>query len=415
MTTTRPSPTAPGQRIVALDVLRGFALLGILVMNIQLFAMPVQFITFNPLAYGDLTGINLAVWSLSHIFADQKFMTIFSPMFGAGILLLADRLEARGQSARGIHYRRNVWLLLFGLAHGFLLWTGDILAAYAIAGFVVFLFRKMRPRRLIIVGLVFLLVPAGLSLVGSLAPAEVVAAVGPDWSPSTRAIAEQLAAYRGGWLEQMSARVPAEIEGLTVGLLFWAFWRAGGLMLIGMAGYKWGILTAQRSEHFYARMALIGLVIGLPLAALSAWSNYANDFALTYSLIGVGYQLNYWGSLFVSSGYIGLVMLATQRGWFGRIGHRLAAVGRTALTNYLLHTIICTTIFYGHGLGLYGSVERWQQLLIVVVIWIVQLAVAPLWLARFRFGPLEWLWRALTYAPGLKLLSWRVGLRLPPQ
>ena len=156
MTTTNPGPTVPGQRIVALDVLRGFALLGILVMNIQLFAMPVQFITFNPLAYGDLTGINLAVWSLSHIFADQKFMTIFSPMFGAGILLLADRLEARGQSARGIHYRRNLWLLLFGLAHGFLLWTGDILAPYAIAGFVVFLFRNMRPRRLVIVGLVFL-------------------------------------------------------------------------------------------------------------------------------------------------------------------------------------------------------------------------------------------------------------------
>ena len=139
----------------------------------------------------------------------------------------------------------------------------------------------------------------------------------------------------------------------------------------------------------------------------SAWTNYTNDFALLYSLTGVGYQLNYWGSLFVSSGYIGLVMLATQRGWFSRIERNLAAVGRTALTNYLLHTVICTTIFYGHGLGLYGSVERWQQLLIVVAIWVVQLAVAPLWLAHFRFGPCEWLWRALTYAPGLKLLSWR--------
>ncbi len=407
MTTKQASPTAPGQRIVALDVLRGFALLGILVMNIQLFAMPVQFITFNPLAYGDLTGINLVVWSLSHIFADQKFMTIFSPLFGAGILLLAERLEARGQSARGIHYRRNAWLLLFGLAHGFLLWNGDILAPYALAGFVVFLFRHMRPRRLVIFGLVLLLVPAVLTLLGSLSPADSVAAVRSDWSPSASAIDEKVAAYRGGWLEQMSARVPGEIEVLTGVLLTWAIWRAGGLMLLGMAGYKWGILTAQRSGRFYAWMALIGLSIGLPLATLSAWTNYANGFEPTYSLFGVGYQLNYWGSIFVSSGYIGLVMLATQRGWFGRVEHRLAAVGRTALTNYLLHTVICTTIFYGHGLGLYGSVERWQQLLIVVGIWVVQLAVTPLWLARFRFGPVGWLWRALTYAPGWKVLAWR--------
>ena len=122
---------------------------------------------------------------------------------------------------------------------------------------------------------------------------------------------------------------------------------------------------------------------------MSAWTNYANDFALTYSLSGAGYQFNYWGSLFVSSGYIGLVMLATQRGWFGRIERNLAAVGRTALTNYLLHTVICTTIFYGHGLGLYGSVERWQQLFIVVVIWVVQLAVAPLWARPLPFWSLR--------------------------
>ena len=407
MSAAQPSPVAPGQRIVALDVLRGFALLGILVMNIQLFAMPVQFITFNPLAYGDLTGINLAVWSLSHIFADQKFMTIFSPLFGAGILLLADRLEARGQSARGIHYRRNVWLLLFGLAHGFLLWNGDILAPYALAGFVVFLFRHMRPSRLVIFGLVLLLVPAALTLLGSLSPEDSVATVSSNWSPSASVIEDKVAAYRGGWLEQMSARVPGEIEGLTGVLLTWALWRAGGLMLLGMAGYKWGILTAQRSGRFYAWMAVIGLSTGLPLATLSAWTNYANDFALTYSLFGGGYQLNYWGSILVSCGYIGLVMLATQRGWFGSVEYRLAAVGRTALTNYLLHTVICTTIFYGHGLGLYGSVERWQQLLIVGGIWVVQLAVTPLWLARFRFGPVEWLWRALTYAPGWKVLAWR--------
>ena len=148
--------------------------------------------------------------------------------------------------------------MLFGLAHGFLLWNGDILAPYALAGFVVFLFRRMRPHRLVIFGLVLLLVPAALTLLGSLSPEDSVATVRSNWSPSASVIDEKLAAYRGGWLEQMSARVPGEIEGLTGGLLAWAFWRAGGLMLLGMAGYKWGILTAQRSGRFYAGMAVIG-------------------------------------------------------------------------------------------------------------------------------------------------------------
>ena len=137
------APVRPAERIVAIDILRGFALLGILIMNIQGFAMPVAAYS-NPTAYGDLTGANRWVWTLSHIFADQKFMTIFSLLFGAGIVLMSEKLDARGQRAWGLHYRRTFWLLLIGLAHAYLLWSGDILVAYALCGFWVYWLRRLR-------------------------------------------------------------------------------------------------------------------------------------------------------------------------------------------------------------------------------------------------------------------------------
>lgn len=137
-------PTRPAERIVAIDILRGFALLGILIMNIQLFAMPAAAYS-NPSVYGDLTRANRWVWTLSHIFADQKFMTIFSLLFGAGIILMSDKLDARGLRAWVLHYRRTFWLLLIGLAHAYLLWSGDVLVAYALCGFWVYWLRRLRP------------------------------------------------------------------------------------------------------------------------------------------------------------------------------------------------------------------------------------------------------------------------------
>jgi uncharacterized protein len=145
-------PIRPSQRIVALDALRGFAILGILIMNIQSFAM-IEAAYFNPTAYGDLTGLNKWVWILSHMLADQKFMTIFSMLFGAGIILFTTRAEAKGRSALKLHYRRTFWLLVIGLLHAYLLWTGDILVPYALCALVVVLFRKWSPTMLAIVGL----------------------------------------------------------------------------------------------------------------------------------------------------------------------------------------------------------------------------------------------------------------------
>ena len=395
-----PVPTRPTERIVAIDILRGFALLGILIMNIQGFAMPAAAYS-NPTVYGDLTGANRWVWMLSHIFADQKFMTIFSLLFGAGILLMTEKLDARGQRAWTLHYRRNFWLLLFGLAHAYLLWSGDILVAYALCGFWVYWLRRLRPAWQLALGIFIVSIPALILLATSLTmqftPPETLHELRADWQPASETIAAEVASYRGGWLQQMDARVPRSAEFQTVGLLFWGLWRAGGLMLMGMALYRWGVLTGSRSRSFYFGMVILGLVIGLPVVNWGAAQNFANSWVLEFSKFGLGAQPNYWGSLFVSAAYIGLLMLFARSRALPWLQTALAAVGRTALTNYLLQTILATAIFYGHGLGLFGSVERVGQIGIVVAIWVVQLVVSPLWLRYYRFGPFEWMWRSLSY------------------
>ena len=395
-----PAPTRASERIVAIDILRGFALLGILIMNIQGFAMPTAAYS-NPTAYGDLTGANRWVWTLSHIFADQKFMTIFSLLFGAGIVLMSEKLDARGQRAWGLHYRRTFWLLLIGLAHAFLLSTGDILVAYAVCGLWVYWLRRLRPGWQLALGLLSVSVPAllllGTGLSMQFIPPGTVQELRADWQPAAAAIETEVAAYRGNWLDQMEARVPASMEFQTVVLLLWTNWRAGGLMLIGMALFRWGVLTGGRARRFYLGMVIVGFAIGLPVVRGGVIQNFAHNWTMEYSRFGLGAQANYWGSLFVSAAYIGLLMLFAQSRALPWLQNALAAVGRTALTNYLLQTILATAIFYGHGLGLFGSVERVGQIGIVVAIWVVQLVVSPLWLRYYRFGPFEWLWRSLSY------------------
>jgi uncharacterized protein len=393
------SPTLPSERYQSLDLLRGIAVLGILIMNIQAYSM-IQAAYVNPTAYGDFTGINKWVWIFSHIFGDQKFMTIFSILFGAGIILMTRRAEMKGFSAAGLHYRRAFWLLLIGLAHAHLLWHGDILVPYALCAFLVFLFRNKSPKTLLIVGFIFISVSSIIYLLSGWSmpfwPPEQVQETMVSWKPGPEIIEKELADFRGGWLEQMNQRVPAAIMFETFIFLIWSLWRAGGLMLIGMAFYKWGILTAERTNRFYTRGATIGLLIGISLVIFGLFRNFQENFSMDYSFF-LGSQFNYWGSLFISFGFICIVMLVSKMNLRNKILRSLAGVGRTAFSNYLLQTIICTIIFYGHGFGLFGSVERWTQILIIVCIWSFQILITNIWLRYFKFGPAEWLWRTLTY------------------
>lgn len=392
------APVTGAERIDSLDVLRGFALLGILVMNIQSFSMPAA-AYMNPTAYGDLAGANLWVWILSHLFADQKFMTIFSALFGAGIVLMSRRAEARGGKAAGLHYRRTFWLMVLGLAHAYLLWAGDILFLYSVCALWVFWLRRRSPTTLFVVGAIVLLVsPALYLLAGYSVPywsPEAIEQFAIGWRPSPEHIVMTLANYRGGFAEQMGSRVPDAIAMHTGALVFWGFWRASGLMLLGMGLFKLGFFSAELSRRVYRRCAVLGMIIGLPIVAFGAYRNFAEQWELSRFFLGALY--NYFGSLLVSLAYAAGVMLVCQRAIRDRVTGALAAVGRMALTNYLLQTILATLVFYGHGLGYFGSVERVGQVAVVVLIWALQVPFSVWWLRRFRFGPFEWLWRTLAY------------------
>ncbi len=399
MSSRESTPVVPKARIVALDFLRGFALLGILIMNIQSFSMPFA-AYFNPTAYGDLTGLHGWVWLSSHVFADGKFIAIFSMLYGAGIILITEKVENQGQHPASLHYRRTFWLLVIGLAHAYLLWYGDILVTYALVALVVFFFRKLSPGWLIGLGIIVFSVSTLLQVSVALSmpnfPAEVMADLQSDWQPDAETIAFEIAAYQGSWLEQMADRVPASIEMQTIALFFSGSWRAGGLMLIGMALFKLRVLTAQRSALFYRNLLIVGFGLGFLLILIGVSYNLAADWSLTYSRF-IGSQFNYWGSVGISLGYISIIMLIAQSKHWMWVTQPVTAVGRTALSNYLFQTVAATFIFYGHGLGLFGQVERTGQILIVCAIWGMQLIASPVWLYYFRFGPAEWVWRSLTY------------------
>ena len=398
--TETAAPVTGAERIETLDVLRGFAVLGILVMNIQAFAN-IGAAYMNPLALGQPSLGDWIIWTTSHVVADSKFMTLFSLLFGSGIVLFADHAMARGHGAASLHYRRMFWLWVIGMVHAYVFWYGDVLVAYATCGAIAFLFRKCRPRTLFIVAGISLLLPAlfalGFRAVVEILPPEALEGMNESWAPSAEVIQEEVDAYRGNWLEQMPQRAAASAVMQVFVFWFGAGARIGALMLIGMALYRLGVVTGARDRRLYQRLIVVGGSLGLVLIVLGLLHNHYCHFDLIESMF-LGSQFNYWGSLGLAAGYLGLIALMVQDGSLPGLRRRLGAAGRMALSNYLGQTLIFTTVFYGHGLGLYGQVERWQQVLMVLAVWALQLWVSPWWLQRFRFGPAEWAWRSLTYA-----------------
>jgi uncharacterized protein len=405
-------------RIEAIDLLRGMAVLGILLLNIQSFST-IESAYFNPTAYGDFSGVNAWVWGFTRLFADQKFMTLFSVLFGAGVILMSERALAAGRKPGWAHYRRMALLLGVGLLHAYLLWYGDILTFYALCGMLVYVARRWRPRVLLGLGLALLVVPflifAAIQYFLPEFPPDVRREFEQSWSPDAEAVEKELSDYRGSYGEQLRHRARTAFEMHFFLLFIWFGWRVTGLMMIGMALFKWRVLGAYRSVGFYRRLFVLGCVTGLLLEGAGMIYQARMDWAVEAMIPGM--QFNYWASLFVAMGYLGAVMLWHQAGTGRWMRDKLSKVGRMAFTNYLAQTVICTTIFYGHGFGLFGLVERWQQLLLVVAIWVVQFAWSAWWLRRFQYGPLEWLWRCATY---MRLLPFRVTpegateVRVPP-
>jgi uncharacterized protein len=414
-------PVTSQERLTSVDTLRGVAVLGILVMNIYAFAMPFAAYS-NPLLMGGTDTLNMGTWFFTHILFDQKFMSIFSMLFGAGLIMMSERAEAKGVKYGRFYFRRQFWLLLIGMLHAYLIWFGDILFVYAWVGMLAYLFRKRSPRFLIILACLLLPVSPLVNYGYSASIAEMQVRVAgitekqqgselsdedreilDDWkatqafiAPTSESIQKDVVFYTGGYTDNLAHRAPAAVM-IQLGSFFvFGIWRIGALMLIGMALMKLRVFSAERSTRFYGNLMLFGYGLGLPLAAYSAIDAYAHQFDGLY-MLRVGGIANDFASILTALGHISLIMLMVKYCVWQKALARLAAVGRMALTNYLLHSVILTTVFYGFGFGLYGQVPRFWQMFFVVAMIALQLLVSPWWLNKYRFGPVEWVWRSLSY------------------
>jgi uncharacterized protein len=397
----------PPPRIETLDIVRGVAVMGILAMNIVAFAMPFQ-AYMNPIAYGEMGPDDLVSWAFSFIFIDGKMRGLFSFLFGASMLLVIERAEAKGESAAEVHYRRMLWLLVFGLIHFYLIWFGDILTGYAAMGMVAYFFRRLPVRKLIGWGVALLLVQlfvfVGLSAsIFALGEAATRPGASADlireWQEMERSfgvltgphLSETLATYRGGYGGIVRDRLAEHGTEPFQGMLMFG-WETLGYMLFGMAALKSGFFSGAWSNRAYVRVAFIGYAIGVPAYAALAWLYADSGYTLqmTFAIV-MAATVPFRPLMILATGAI--IILLTRRG--GALVQRIAAAGRAAFTNYLGTSILMTTLFYGYGGGLFGSIGRAELWLVVVATWALMLLWSEPWLERYRYGPFEWLWRTL--------------------
>lgn len=399
--TAAAAPLAAGARLIQVDILRGFALFGILLVNMALFKAPAIVQAAAPVTASPLD--QLAAHAIN-LFAEGKFFTLFSFLFGFGFATQLLWAQERGQPFVPRYTRRLLVLLLIGIAHATLLWYGDILVTYALLGFVLLLFRNQSPRALLIWAFALL---AGMTLLLGAAIAFIeiqradplsgralLVAEREQLTSARAEVARDTALYRdGSYVEMVATRTLAPV-GLIFNLLTQGI-PVLAMFLLGLYVGKRGILTnIEQHRTLLRRVRFWGLALGLPLSALLVFGQaQLSPFAqlaallLAHSLTGPLLALGYAATI---------VLLHEQPRWHAPLAP-LGAAGRMALTNYLLQTVICTTLFYGYGAGLYGQVGAALGVLLTLVIFELQLAWSVWWLRHFQFGPVEWLWRSLTY------------------
>ncbi len=368
-------PVAESDRILSLDLIRGVAVLGILLMNAVSFAygmVPYR----NISAGGSDTGLDMAVAILGEILVDQKFMGIFSLLFGAGIFLFIERVARREKRPTLLNAWRNILLLVMGIIHMFI-WEGDVLTAYALSAFVLLLLRKLPSRAMVVLGVIIYL--------ASVIPSLML----QGWVDTTDV------SLAGIWTQPEAGVTPSgndydAISGLVV---FAYFMRALGLILAGAGLYRTGFMQGALSDRFYRRMAIGGLAVGLSLATVGVVITHAADYGREVSFIGE--IPNTFGTIPASLGYMSLIILWQRTSGLMWLKDRFIAVGRMALTNYLSQTVLGVLVLT----WLLADVEigRATVLVFVLGVWLIQLWWSPAWLARYRFGPMEWLWRVGTY------------------
>jgi uncharacterized protein len=404
------SPAPMDSRFISLDVVRGIAVMGILLMNIVGFAMPFQAYS-NPTAYGGTGPIDMAFWATNFVLADGKMRGLFSILFGASMLLVIQRAEASQRSSALTHYSRMTWLLLFGVIHAYAIWYGDILMLYAGVGMVAYFFRKMEAHKLVTLGIILIIAQA--VLVGGVTYslwALREAALAPDAQPETvqawfemaamsgspppDALAANLALYRGDYAGIMEQRLGPDLMLPIIGNFMFSF-ATLGLMLLGMAGLKSGFLTGALSRETYAKCIRYGYLVGIPIQMLLALFLMRSGFD-PVSLWLYDMSLQMVPDLLIILAHAALILYWVKSSAGSALIARVAATGRAAFTNYLGTSLVCTTIFYGYGFGFYGEFSRASLYIVVLGVWALMLLWSKPWLDRFRYGPLEWLWRSLS-------------------
>lgn len=416
-------PTSSTERIAAMDTIRGISLLGILLMNILGFGLYKAY--FDPTNNGGTTGWNLTTWWINMLLIEGTMRGLFSILFGAGILLFTARSSEnkQGTIVTDLFFRRLMWMVFFGVIHCYiLLWDGEILFCYGIVGMFAFSFRHLIPKHLIMAAALVLLVPTALGIVdyfdykdkfekstvaqtrknnGEMLSKEDSTSI-VSWEEivkeekvTPQQLEEEMAATSKGYWSIVLHKIPVNLYMQTTFIYLINFWDTLYMMLFGMALFKMGILKAARSNRFYWLMALIGYSIGITINYFETLHIVSSNFSI------LSFYQNYMtyplGRIPTTCGHIALIMLFVKSGWLPFLQKSLAAVGQMAFTNYITHSIICNFIFLGYGLSMYGKLQRYELYYIVIGIWMFQLIACPIWLKYFRFGPLEWLWRSLTY------------------
>jgi uncharacterized protein len=405
MTTAAPKQ----DRFTSIDTLRGFAVLGILMMNIQAFAMVFPAYVWPP-AQMDISGANLDVWFYSHVFFAMKAMTTFSALFGAGIVLM---LGEEKDAKLGLHYRRMIWLLVIGLIHGWIFWSGDILVPYAVMGMLVVFARRMSVIGLMIFGSILIVLGGALmGLMFAFIPYMPEDQLQLAFTPTPEMVAETVAMYHDGFMARLPANMALTMQNEIGQITFFAP-RLAGAMLVGMALYKNGFLTLKWSSTKYLIAAVIALGIGLPATWMATVHHVETGFAIEE--LWLGETANYFLSPIVAFGYAAVIMFLCKIGIVRMLLYPFTAAGRMAFTNYLSQTLLMTFLFVGPpGLGWFGTMERVDQAQLVIMVWIAQLIISPIWLHFFRFGPLEWVWRSLSYWKFQPMRKTATSEPLPP-
>jgi uncharacterized protein len=404
------------ERIEVLDVVRGFSLLGILLLNIIAFGLVSQSYINPSLDLPDSFTIDWAIWGFIEVTAEGAMRGIFSILFGAGIVLFCAN---KSQADQKLFLRRNFFLLCFGIVDAyFLLWYGDILITYAVAGFILYYFRNLTGKTLLKIAVAILCFTALLNYLGKevityskdayievnsfeqteiteekILWAEAWDEFRVNYQPNEAEIDAEVSQRRGTYVEVFAWN--AERKNIVIYSLPFYLWDIFLMMVLGMALFKMGILQGERNISFYKKLAVVSFTIGLAVNFIELYLFTSSGFDYRYSRVFLSsYDL---GRLGMALGYISVINIIIKADVFKTIRQKLQNVGRMALTNYILHSIICMVLFTGVGFSLVNELSRSSLYLIVLAIWVFQIYFSGYWLKRYQAGPLEWLWRNLTY------------------